>query len=355
MTQQNRYSLKKEPGTKGQLISISVLILMLLTIWYMLDLVLLTFIITFLLYHIVTKSQQRFLRVSKHGLPAVLILIFVYVLFFLLLTWISVGLVPKVALQVSDLSNAFLNFDFNKFTAALDPRVAGLLQHVDVGRYITDMSSMVSVAATKVGHFSMNLLFALILSFVLVSEKDAIRQFGERLESSKIAFIYEYFVGFGGVFARTFGKVMKVQVTIAFINCILSTIALALMGFPSVFGLGLMIFCLGLVPVAGVIISLIPLCTIAFTIGGVVKIIQVLVMIIIIHAVETYILNPKLMASKTRLPVCFVFIILIVGEHYLGVWGLLIGVPIFIFLMQILDVDYAVEKKSNKVPRIKRR
>ncbi len=63
-------------------------------------------------------------------------------------------------------------------------------------------------------------------------------------------------------------------------------------------------------------------------------------MICIVHAVETYILNPKLMSNRTKLPVCFVFIILLVGEHYLGVWGLLIGVPIFMFLMDILGVKF---------------
>ncbi|WP_272868649.1 hypothetical protein [Clostridioides difficile] len=46
------------------------------------------------------------------------------------------------------------------------------------------------------------------------------------------------------------------------------------------------------------------------------------------------------MSNRTKLPVCFVFIILLVGEHYLGVWGLLIGVPIFMFLMDILGVKF---------------
>jgi len=354
MTDINRYSLKKDPGTKGQVISIVVLALMMITIWYMLDLALLTFIITFILYNIVCKLQDWYRRVSRHGLPAILILIVVYIVFFLLLVLISVDLLPKVVQQISDLSSAILGFDYNKLIAALDPRVANLIKNVDVGKYIADMSGMISATATKVGHFSMNLFFALVLSFFLVSEKDAIRQFGERLESSKISFIYHYFMEFGGIFVRTFGNVMKVQVTIAFVNAVLSTILLLLMGFPSVIGLGFMIFCLGLVPVAGVIISLIPLCTIAFTIGGIAKIVQVLIMITLIHAMEAYILNPKLMANRVRLPVCFVFIILLVAEHYMGVWGLLIGVPIFIFLMAVLEVDYAVEKEIKKARPVKR-
>ncbi|MDL0236159.1 AI-2E family transporter, partial [Clostridioides difficile] len=133
---------------------------------------------------------------------------------------------------------------------------------------------------------------------------------------------------------------MKVQVMIAFINSVVSMIFLGFMGFPQIWALGFMIFVLGLIPVAGVIVSLIPLTVIAFNTGGITKVFGVLLMICIVHAVETYILNPKLMSNRTKLPVCFVFIILLVGEHYLGVWGLLIGVPIFMFLMDILGVKF---------------
>ena len=30
--------------------------------------------------------------------------------------------------------------------------------------------------------------------------------------------------------------------------------------------------------------------------------------------------------------------VLIFSEHFLGVWGLIIGIPIFIFLLDVLDV-----------------
>ncbi len=61
-----------------------------------------------------------------------------------------------------------------------------------------------------------------------------------------------------------------------------------------------MIFVLSLIPVAGVIISLVPLCLIAFNIGGLAKVVSVLIMVAVIHCIESYILNPKLMSSKTK-------------------------------------------------------
>jgi predicted PurR-regulated permease PerM len=94
--------------------------------------------------------------------------------------------------------------------------------------------------------------------------------------------------------------------------------------------------------------SLIPLSIVAFNIGGFTKVLAVLIMIAVIHAIEAYVLNPKLMSSKTALPMSLVFIILLVAEHYMQVWGLLIGVPLFIFLLNIFEVDYAKAFKPEQ-------
>ena len=51
------------------------------------------------------------------------------------------------------------------------------------------------------------------------------------------------------------------------------------------------------------------------------------------------------MSSKTDLPVFYTFIVLIFSQHFFGVWGLIIGIPVFVFLLDILDV-------TNKEPVI---
>ena len=119
---------------------------------------------------------------------------------------------------------------------------------------------------------------------------------------------------FGKKFTRTFGKVIEAQFIIAIVNTVLSVIILMILGFPQIVGSAIMIFFLGLIPVAGVIISLVPLTIIAFTIGGFLKVIYVFIAIMIIHAIEAYILNPKLMSSKTDLPVFYTFVVLIFSK-----------------------------------------
>ncbi len=341
MTEQG--NKKSYRDIKERIISWIVMALMFVTIWYMLNIVLLTFLITFVFYHLIRWIQRKRNEMSPFmgQVPDGFILIVLYTAFILILIFASIELAPKLAAYFNDLARVLITFDTNSMKASMDPRLAEVMSHIDFNKYITEAGVMLAAGVTAVGGFGVHLFLSLILSFFLLLEKKKIRRFGERLADSRISFIYDYWITFGANFCNTFGKVMKVQITIALINSVISMILLTILGFPQIMSLGVMVFFLGLIPVAGMIISLVPLSIIAFNIGGISKVVAVILMILLIHALEAYILNPKLMSNKTELPVCFVFIILLVGEHYLGVWGLLIGVPIFIFLMNALEVDYA--------------
>ena len=59
--------------------------------------------------------------------------------------------------------------------------------------------------------------------------------------------------------------VMEAQFFIAVVNTVITTLALAIIGFTQLPSLAIMIFILSLVPVAGVIISCIPLSFIAYS------------------------------------------------------------------------------------------
>ena len=344
----DKSKIKIDSDLKERIISWVVMTLMFVTIWYMLNIVLLTFVITFVFYHLVELVQRHRRRVLPYQVPDSFILSILYSFFILILIFASIVFMPKLAAYFTDLANVFVNFNIDAVKQSIDPRLAEVLGKVDLNKYFAEAGAILASGVTAVGGFGINLFLSLILSFLLLLEKKKIAKFGERLAFSRVSFIYDYWVTFGVNFCDTFGKVMKVQLIITSINSVISMIVLTILGFPQIMSLGVMIFILGLIPVAGMIISLIPLCIIAFNIGGINKVLAVLIMIIIIHMLEAYVLNPKLMSDQTELPICFVFIILLVGEHYLGVWGLLIGVPIFIFLLNAMEVDYVGYNKKEK-------
>ncbi len=344
--------MNEQEERKTKLISYGIIAGLLVTIWYMLDVVLLTFIVTFIFYNLTLRIQNRMLRMAHFRVPTGVVLSIEYVLFLLFTVMFVSEALPIITTWVRSMANFFTTVNLSETYASLNPHVREFLKYLDLPSVIrslgTWLSTQVAVFSTETFHFFVNLFISLILAFAIILEQPKLKRFGERLNQSQATYIYQYLSKFGQNFCVTFGKVMKVQVSIAVINSFLSMIFLSLMGFPEIAALGFMIFLLGLVPVAGVIVSLIPLSIIALGAGGLKKLAAVILMILILHTVEAYVLNPKLMSNKTRLPVCLTFMILLVGQHYIGVWGLLIGVPIFIFLMNMLEVDYQIEEEKVK-------
>jgi predicted PurR-regulated permease PerM len=337
--------------TKSKVIAIIVLSFILMTIWFMLDLVLMTFILSFIFYHLmilIQKGLER-IKVNRKYVPDSLILIFEYIIGLGIVALMAYSFATILIGQATEIANSFFKFNYSHFVESLDPRLSTLIGGLNVDQYLRQAGEMILNLVKNIGGVSLDFALSIALSFIILLEKDKIRAFGKVLESSRLEFIYGYFMIFGRNFCITFGKVMKVQVTIALVNAILSIILLSILHFPSIWGLGVLIFVFGLIPVAGVVMSLIPLAIIAFNIGGIVKVVEVLCMIVLMHIIEAYVLNPKLMSNRTALPITFVFIILLVAQHYLGVWGLLIGVPLFIFLMAIFDVNYEEACKPKKI------
>ncbi|MDR3072176.1 MAG: AI-2E family transporter [Clostridiales Family XIII bacterium] len=333
---------------KEKIIAMIVLTICFLTIWFMLDIVLLTFLLTFVFYYFTKFVKRLFSRTPLRNIPDGIFLIFVFLVGIMVISLCSIAFAPLLIEQTTEIARAFIRFDFDSVRKALDPRFAELIGGLDIDSYISRLGMLMLDTLMNVGRFGINLVLAIALSFLLLLEKKKISRFGIVMSKSRIAFIHYYLMLFGTNFCRSFGKVMKVQITIALINASFSVIVLAVFHFPNIWGLGVMILLLGLIPVAGVVISLIPLSIIAFNSGGFVRVLEIVILIVVMHVIEAYVLNPKLMAARMELPVSFVFIILLVAQEYLKVWGLLIGVPLFVFMMAIFEVDYESAFEEDK-------
>ena len=343
--------------TRGRVITFVALAIVIVSIWFLLDIVIVTFILTFVFYHL-QKYAIRGLRRQPikifRKIPDGLTLLIIYLGVIALLVLFIVQNTPLIIKQVTDIASAISRFDISALTKDLDPSLQWLIEQINFDSILRSIGSAIMAGLESIGPAVLNFLISMLISFLLIVEKHRIRAIGKTIEESRISFLYRYFILFGGSFCETFGKVMKVQVVIAAINCGISMLYLTIAGFPYIAVLGLMIFILGLIPVMGVFISMVPLLIIAFNVGGIIKIIEVIIMITMIHCIEAYFLNPKLMSRRTSLPVSIVFIVLIISERYLGAWGMLIGVPIFIYVMNVLSIDYrkAMEAESIREAEI---
>ena len=344
---------------KGRIIAIAVCAVVLITIWFMLDIAIVTFILTFVFYHLHKYAVRGLARTPFRVIPAGIVLLLLYIGVITLLILFLQQNILLIIRQIGEIAGAFVGFDLEKFVTEIDPNLKYIAEQLDINEYIWKAGQAILGGLASLGTFALNFLISLVLSFLFILERKKIMKIGDSIRESRIAFIYRYFLLFFGSFCYTFGKVMKVQVVIAALNCTISTIYLAFTGFHQyLLVLSIMIFILGLIPVAGVFISLVPLTIIAFSIGGVLKVLEILIMIAIIHIIEAYFLNPKLMSRRTSLPVSLVFVVLIISERYLGPWGMIIGVPFFIYVLNVLNIDYrrAMEEEFLwKAKEIKRK
>ncbi|WP_342416555.1 AI-2E family transporter [Paenibacillus sp. FSL R10-2782] len=323
---------------RGAVLAIIILALFLLR--SMMNIILLTLLLTILIgsiYNGVTKLIKRFANV-----PPTIVLLLVYVVLILIIVWGVYRMVPLISVQVKQvylmIQQAYMYPDRNKWNET----IIEFMNTLNVQRLFEPGLN----AVMKVSQLGTQLLVSIILSLFFLMEKSYITRFTATFKYSKLGWFFEEVGHFGRMFLDTFGKVLEAQLLISLINCILTTIALWIMGFPNLLGLALIIFVLGLVPVAGVFISLLPLGLIAFSVGGIHYVIYLIILIVVIHAIEAYFLNPKLMSSKTNLPIFFTFVVLIFSEHLIGIWGLIVGIPLFVFFLDLIGVQRKQEKDT---------
>ena len=335
--------------TKGfrRFMSLGVLFIFLYAMKSMLSLMLLMFVFTYLI-----NSVSKFLINKLDGKIKInykVMVLAVSLLVTAMLFIIAIDFLPlvthefkQVVKQVSEIYNTSQN---NEIINLIKDKIDQIYGHI----FSAEGISYIVKSISDISRLGINIVIALILSIFFLLEKEKIIEFTHKFKQSKVSGIYSELEFFGRKFLSSFGKVIEVQIVIATINGVLSTIGLGIIGFPHLLGFGMMVMLLGLIPVAGVIISLVPLSVVAFNNGGLIQVVYVLIMIALLHAIEAYILNPKLMSSKTKLPIFYTLSILLVSEHIAGVLGLIIGIPVFMFILDVIEVPYGNITKKDEI------
>lgn len=325
-----------------------VVLLLIIAVLYemraMMNTILLTFIFTYIVVHLIRLVQRHFPKV-----PSKLIVIVTYLLILIALYFVITVYIPMLASQISKMADSVISFyKSNKMDGVMN-YVNRYVNKTEIVSQVKNVGGFAIHAVTSVGTLTVATFISLILSFFYTIELKQMNEFSASfVNSGYFKWLFEDVRYFGRKFVNTFGVVLEAQFFIAVCNTALTMICLAVMRMPQIIALGLMVFILSLIPVAGVIISLIPLSIVAYSVGGIRYVIYIFVIIMIIHALEAYVLNPKFMASKTELPIFYTFLVLLVAEHFWGTWGLIVGVPIFTFLLDVMGIKLTKKEKREK-------
>lgn len=213
--------------------------------------------------------------------------------------------------------------------------------------YTTTAAKYTAVFLKSVAKFSLQALVSLILAFLFVWDMPAIGAGISMLGSSRLAPVYNEVAPVITVFGKLFGKALEVQAQIAVVNTALTALGMWLLAIPGIGLLSLFVFLGSFIPIMGCIISTIPIGFVALTEYGFVKLALVIVMVAMVHFVEAYALNPAIYSAHLKLHPLMVLSVLLVAEHNLGIWGLMLAVPSTVFAL-----DYLIRHPKSSVKEV---
>lgn len=320
------------------------------------------FFLTFVLSYIGNTAVNALTRRFRYRKLNVVI---VYVAFLALLTGVVLLLVPRALNEARNLARqyiaseaaredggeTFLRREARELVDGVILSIAGIDTFDDfrksdayatiVGRIDTGLATTSRRVAAEVTSFAnaaiffaLNFVLSMILSLVLIWDLPKTKERLARFSEGRTAEIYREITPSLSAFGVMLGRAFEAQSIVAVVNALLSLVVFLLLGLPSIALLAMIVFVCSYIPILGMVLSTLPAAFLALKVGGVTHVLWLFAAILVIHAIEAYMLNPLIYGRHLRLHPVAVLLILVVAEHLFGVWGLLLGVPIAAFVLK---------------------
>jgi predicted PurR-regulated permease PerM len=84
---------------------------------------------------------------------------------------------------------------------------------------------------------------------------------------------------------------------------------------------------------------------VALNVGALPMVLKTLLLIVFIHSVEAYILNPRIVSSVMKINPVITLMILYIAHSLMGIWGMLLGVPISVYFFR--QIKYKEDRYQN--------
>lgn len=227
--------------------------------------------------------------------------------------------------------------DASAWTEARSRRL-GILLQLSIRGYVTKGATLLTRLVGQSTKTAFKGLVAILFSAIFLWDLPRIAAGVRSLQRSRARSVYLELAPRLGDFADVLGKSFEAQTMIALVNTSLTSLGLVLLGIPGVGFLSLVTLLCSFIPVAGVFVSTFPMLVLALSDCGLVKCGGVLLMVAGVHVVEAYVLNPQIYSAHLHLHPILVLVVLYVAEHMYGVPGLLLAVPVTVFLLRQLAV-----------------
>ncbi|MBO5502173.1 MAG: AI-2E family transporter, partial [Clostridia bacterium] len=225
----------------------------------------------------------------------------------------------------------------------IENRIAAFFQS-DSAHTNQIIDTVVSAAFSVFGKM-FSVVFALIIAFTAVSQKEKLAQQAKNVlyafaQPSHVDCISEYVRKIGGICTNFISG----QVLEAFILGTLVMVGMLIFRFPHVLAISSLVMLMAFIPIVGAWVSAGVGAIMILSSVGVVRALGFILMIIVLQQIEGNLIYPKVMGKRIGLPSLWVLVAITLGSGALGAIGMLIFVPIFAVVYQLLNE--VIEKRK---------
>lgn len=196
--------------------------------------------------------------------------------------------------------------------------------------------------AKNIGWFILKLILSLIFSFIFIIDRIKLKKYLFKINNSAFDFFYKEYAYILNLIKNAFWMIFKAQALIALTNAFLTAFWLFVLSvffwklFPFIITLTIIVFVCGLIPVLGTFLSSIPIFIVAYSYAGIPAILAILLIITLIHTIEAYYLNPKIVSKYIETPLFLTLMLLLIWEHLFWVIWFLITIPIYYIIIEFI-------------------
>jgi predicted PurR-regulated permease PerM len=195
------------------------------------------------------------------------------------------------------------------------------------------ITSWLTDAINNVIGFGLDAMLSLMFSAMIVWEVPRMRRSISRVHGTRAEPIFREIAPGVQRLGIVIGMAFSAQILIACLNSAFTFVAISFLGLPSPLFLSLLVLFFSLVPYVGIIIATVPIVIVALQVGGMQLGLYTALAMFVIHELEAWILGPKILGDFLHLNPIAVILVLFVGQQLFGIWGLLLAVPVTVFLI----------------------
>lgn len=300
-------------------------------------------------------------KLKKYKIPRTLTVITVFVFLIIGLAALVYAVVPTLFNELTHALNSLSKYiPQDKLQTIIDPN---LIKNIDsfvktiggevpVSQVASSTKALITsvsgafygIVQTLFGSLA-NLVLIFVLSFYLSIQEGGIEGFLKLVIPIK----YEnYVVGLWHRSSRKIALWMRGQMLLALLIAVITFAVLSLLNVPYALILSLLTLVCELIPF-GMIFATIPASLAGFSFGGVELGLIVILFYFLLQQLEGYVLVPLINKKMTGISPLMVILALLIGAKLAGFWGLILAMPVALFLLEIMN---DVENKKDSIRKL---